>query len=48
MTQPAPDVTGAERALRAGGRPATLYRYDGTGHWFFEPDRRTLTFLEVP
>lgn len=25
--------------LQRAGRPLTLYRYPGTGHWFFEPDR---------
>jgi len=33
------DVNGLEESLRAAGRPATFYRYPGTGHWFFEPDR---------
>jgi len=25
--------------LRRAGRPVSFYRYSGTGHWFFEPDR---------
>jgi carboxymethylenebutenolidase len=33
------DVNGLEASLRAAGRPVTFYRYPGTGHWFFEPDR---------
>src|SRR3989304_2035659 len=28
-----------EAALRRAGRPVSFYRYIGTGHWFFEPDR---------
>jgi carboxymethylenebutenolidase len=28
-----------EESLRQAGRPVTFYRYRGTGHWFFEPDR---------
>ena len=28
-----------EKSLRKAGRPATLYTYPGTGHWFFESDR---------
>ena len=32
-------MDGLEEALREAGRPATFYRYQGTGHWFFEPDR---------
>ena len=28
-----------EEALKQAGRPVTFYRYSGTGHWFFEPDR---------
>ncbi len=33
------DVDNLEQALKHAGRPATFYRYPGTGHWFFEPDR---------
>jgi carboxymethylenebutenolidase len=32
-------VNSLEETLRAMGRPVTFYRYPGTGHWFFEPDR---------
>ena len=28
-----------ETALQRTGRSVTIYRYLGTGHWFFEPDR---------
>jgi carboxymethylenebutenolidase len=37
--EPPSDVDYLEEALRRAGRPATFYTYDGTGHWFFEPDR---------
>jgi len=33
------NVDGLEESLRRAGRPVTFYRYPGTGHWFFEPDR---------
>jgi carboxymethylenebutenolidase len=33
------DVNSLEESIRAAGRPVTFYRYPGTGHWFFEPDR---------
>ena len=33
------EVEQAERAIRGAGRDLSLYRYDGTLHWFFEPDR---------
>ena len=32
-------VDSLEETLRTAGRPVTFYRYPGTGHWFFEPDR---------
>jgi carboxymethylenebutenolidase len=28
-----------EGLLKKAGRPVTIHRYPGTGHWFFEPDR---------
>jgi carboxymethylenebutenolidase len=34
------DVKALEDALRSVGRQVTFYRYMGTGHWFFERDRR--------
>jgi carboxymethylenebutenolidase len=33
------NVDSLEASLRGVGRPVTFYRYPGTGHWFFEPDR---------
>jgi carboxymethylenebutenolidase len=37
--EPQSDVDKLEAALRRAGRPVSFYRYIGTGHWFFEPDR---------
>jgi carboxymethylenebutenolidase len=37
--EPPANVNGLEEALKQAGRPVTFYRYSGTGHWFFEPDR---------
>jgi carboxymethylenebutenolidase len=37
--EPAENVDWLENALRENGRVATFYRYEGVGHWFFEPDR---------
>ncbi len=35
----ASEVDELEGALSRAGRPVTFYRYGGTQHWFFEPDR---------
>ncbi|HMA34071.1 MAG TPA: dienelactone hydrolase family protein [Chloroflexia bacterium] len=37
--EPPEEVDALEESLRRAGRPVTFYRYPGTGHWFFEPDR---------
>ncbi|HET8579943.1 MAG TPA: dienelactone hydrolase family protein [Nitrospiraceae bacterium] len=37
--EPKSNVDELEESLRRAGRPVTFYRYGGTGHWFFEPDR---------
>jgi carboxymethylenebutenolidase len=37
--EPQSNVDNLEAALRRAGRPVSFYRYSGTGHWFFEPDR---------
>ncbi len=37
--EPQSSVDELEESLRRAGRPVTFYRYRGTGHWFFEPDR---------
>ena len=37
--EPQAKVDKLEAELRRAGRPVTFYRYPGTGHWFFEPDR---------
>jgi carboxymethylenebutenolidase len=37
--EPQPNVDNLKEALKRAGRPATIYTYSGTGHWFFEPDR---------
>jgi carboxymethylenebutenolidase len=37
--EPATEVNGLETALRASDHSVTFYRYEGVGHWFFEPDR---------
>ncbi len=37
--EPAASVDELEEELQKAGRPVTFYRYPGTGHWFFEPDR---------
>ncbi len=37
--EPPSGVDELEEELRRAGRPVTFYRYPGTSHWFFEPDR---------
>ena len=37
--EPQSNIASLEESLRRAGRPVTFYRYSGTGHWFFEPDR---------
>lgn len=37
--EPIDNVDALEGSLKQAGRPATIYHYPGTGHWFFEPDR---------
>jgi carboxymethylenebutenolidase len=34
------DVDNLEKSLMRAGRKVTFYQYKGTGHWFFEPDRK--------
>jgi carboxymethylenebutenolidase len=38
--EPKEQVDWLETALRSAGHPVTFHRYPGTGHWFFEPDRK--------
>ena len=37
--EPQSSIDELEESLKRAGRPVTFYRYSGTGHWFFEPDR---------
>jgi carboxymethylenebutenolidase len=37
--EPQSSVDDLEASLKRAARPVTFYRYSGTGHWFFEPDR---------
>ncbi len=37
--EPGENVQEFEESLKVGGRPAKIYIYPGTGHWFMEPDR---------
>src|SRR4030042_4624134 len=36
---PQSNIDSLEESLKRAGRPVNFYRYSGTGHWFFEPDR---------
>jgi len=38
--EPKSNVDELEDALRQADRPVTFHVYEGTGHWFFEPDRQ--------
>ena len=38
--EPQSNIDNLEESLRRAGRPVTFYRYQGTGHWFFERDRQ--------
>jgi carboxymethylenebutenolidase len=37
--EPQSNIDELEQTLKDAGRPVTIYRYAGTGHWFCEPDR---------
>ena len=37
--EPQANADAMEGYLKRIGRPVTFYRYNGTNHWFFEPDR---------
>ncbi|MCB8965867.1 MAG: dienelactone hydrolase family protein [Chloroflexota bacterium] len=37
--EPQPNVDWLEESLKKAGHSVTFFRYPGTGHWFFEPDR---------
>jgi carboxymethylenebutenolidase len=37
--EPQSNVDSLEATLKKAGRPVTFHRYNGAGHWFFEPDR---------
>lgn len=37
--EPAENVEWVQDALQEAGREVTFHTYEGTGHWFFEPDR---------
>lgn len=37
--EPAASIDHLQGSLQRAGRPVTIHRYPGTGHWFFERDR---------
>jgi carboxymethylenebutenolidase len=37
--EPRSEVDKLEASLRRAGRPVSFHHYNGTRHWFFEPDR---------
>ena len=38
--EPPSNVAELEAEIKRAGRTVTFYSYPGTGHWFFEPDRK--------
>lgn len=38
--EPQPNIDELEESLKTANRPFTIHRYPGTGHWFFESDRK--------
>lgn len=38
--EPRSEVRKLEQTLRNAGRPVEFFFYEGTGHWFYEPDRQ--------
>ncbi len=38
--EPETGIRALEKSLKSANRPTTFYTYPGTGHWFFEEDRK--------
>ncbi len=38
--EPEAGIRALEKSLKSANRPTTFYTYSGTGHWFFETDRK--------
>lgn len=38
--EPLDEVRSLEQSIRDAGRSVQFHEYEGTGHWFFEPDRK--------